>query len=148
VAVLAAAAAARGSFLLARDGGRPLVQLRLAPTDWNLAMAWLRPQPPSWHVLADPGHAVTFGPSVRVAAEKDTLLEDNKDSAIAIYDRGVAMRVLERRDALADFASFTEADLRRLAARYDLDVFVDRADRRFGLPILYQNDGFIIYDLR
>jgi hypothetical protein len=27
-------------------------------------------------------------------------------------------------------------------------VFVDRRDRSFPLPVLFQNDEFVIYDLR
>ena len=63
----------------------------------------------------------------------------------------VAGRVDEGRDEwrAADVAiDFTTADVRNLAARYNLDVFVDRADRQFDFPILYRNDGFIAYDLR
>ena len=111
-------------------------------------MRWIAGQPEPWHVFADPQHVARFGPSVRVAALRDTLLDTGKDPALAIYDRDAARRVLERATALADFDAFTTADVRALARRYNLDVFVDRASRRFEFPILYRNDGFIAYDLR
>jgi hypothetical protein len=85
---------ARGYYLVEVDQPeRRLVTVDLPDTPWVDAMRWLATQPTDWHVLADPGHAWKYGVSVRVAANRDTLLESVKDSAIAIYDRGVAMRV-------------------------------------------------------
>jgi hypothetical protein len=147
VALLLVASAGRGLYLLRGTVYHPLVEIRLPDTPWNDAMGWLRAGPASWHVLADPGHALSFGPSVRLAAGKDTLLEDSKDSAMALYDRALALRVVERRQALKGFAAMTRDDVRRLATRYDLDVFVDAATRAFDLPVLYRNDVFVIYDL-
>ncbi len=43
-------------------------------------MDWLKAAPPAWYVLADPGHAWKYGVSVRLAAEKDTLVEAGKDT--------------------------------------------------------------------
>jgi MYXO-CTERM domain-containing protein len=146
--VLAAAAVGRGMYVLAVEARRPLVQMGLPRTAWNDAMAWVGTQQESWHVLADPGHAWKFGTSVRVAALRDTLLESGKDSAMAMYDRTVALRVADRTRALADFDTMTLPDLQRLDAAYGLDVFVDRVDRSWPLPVLYRNDEFVVYDLR
>jgi hypothetical protein len=65
-----------------------------------------------------------------------------------MYDYPLALRVDDRTRALADFNTLTLADVRRLDAKYDLDVFIDRADRRFALPELFRNGGFVAYDLR
>ena len=148
VAVIVVASSIRGLYLVGVAPGRPLVQAHLPRSQWSEAMFWLRGQPANWHVLADPQHAVLFGSTVRVAALRDTLLEAGKDPALAIYDREAARRVLERTRALEGFDRFTTADVRKLASQYHLDVLIDRADRRFDLPILYRNDGFIAYDLR
>ncbi len=148
VGVLAALAVARGVYVLRVETTRSLVQFELPRTDWVEAMAWLRRQPTSWYVLADPGHAWKYGVSVRVAARRDTLLESGKDTAFALYDRETAMRVADRQAALADFDDLSRSDVRALGARYGLDVFVDRADRSFDLPVLHRNAGFVIYDLR
>jgi hypothetical protein len=148
VTVIVAASAARGAYLLSVAPARPAVEFDLAETPWTDAMRWIGRQPETWHVLADPQHAARFGSSVRVAALRDTLLEGGKDPALAIYDREAARRVLERANALSTFDAFTTADVRAVAARYNLDVFVARADRPFEFPILYRNDGFIAYDLR
>jgi hypothetical protein len=148
VGALAIVAAARGSYVLQIETWRPLAEYALPPGDWTDAMTWLRAQPPTLHVLADPGHAWKYGTSVRVAALKDTLLESGKDTALAMYDRGVAMRVGERIDALARFEALTVADVRALRDRFGLDVLVVENSRPFELPVLYRNARFVIYDLR
>jgi hypothetical protein len=147
-AALLLASAARGAYIVTVESEGRLAIVDLEPTAWTDAMSWLRRQPSNWHVLADPLHAATLGPSVRVAAERDTLLESNKDSALAMYDRNVAMRLAERQRAVGDFSSLRVEDIRHLAQTYGLDVFVDRDTRRFDLPILYKNVEFNIYDLR
>ena len=147
-AMLMIVAVTRGYYVLVVDTGRPLVQVSLPATAWTDAMAWLRTQPGSWHVLADPGHGWKYGVSVRVAAAKDVLLESGKDSAMSMYDRTMALRVVERTAALARFDDFTVSDVRALDVRYDLDVFVDRSDRQFDLPVLFRGRDFVVYDLR
>ena len=109
-------------------------------------MLWIKRQPIDVHVLADPGHAWKYNTSVRVAAERDVYLEEVKDSALAIYSRDVAQRVVERTGALGDFTALTAEHARDLAARYDLDYLVTTAD--LPLKVAYRNRQFRIYSLR
>lgn len=147
--VLLAASAGRGYYLLeVLQEERQLVRTTLPATPWTDALAWVRAQPDQWHVLADPGHAWKYGVSVRLAAERDTLLESVKDSALAIYDRDVAARVAERTLALVDFDRLTTTRALRLDAQYDLDVAVVEAGHVLDLPVLYRNARFVVYDLR
>lgn len=149
VALLAVASAARGYYLLeVWQPDRELVTVELPDTQWMDAMHWLRTQPDDWHVLADPGHAWKYGISVRVAAQKDTVLESVKDSAIALYDRDVAVRVSARTQDLVDFDRMTDTRAHTLAARYDADVLVIESAHVLTLPVLYRNAQFVIYDLR
>jgi hypothetical protein len=112
-------------------------------------MRWLEAQPSSWHVLADPGHAWKYGVSTRLAARKDTVLESTKDSALAMYDRAIAMRVAERTAAIGAYPDMTTDQLRQLDARYSLDAaIVESAFARHPFPELYRNGQFVIYDLR
>jgi hypothetical protein len=148
IGVLLAITTARGFYILRYEARRPLFEIGLPENAWIDAMTWLRAQPASWHVLADPQHGWKYGVSVRVAAERDVLLEAGKDSALAIYDRDVAHRVAERSRAVGDFDHLSVTDVLALARRYDLDVLVDRADRTFPLPVLYRNAEFIIYRLQ
>ena len=159
IGVCLAGSIARGYYLLEVDPasapsatagrqGRQLVTIELPDTPWMDAMRWLATQPPDWHVLADPGHAWKYGISARVGAGRDTLLESVKDSAIAIYDRGIAMRVAERSHFTTEYDQMSQARLRLLDEKYDLDVVVVTAGRALELPLLYRNAAFAIYDLR
>jgi hypothetical protein len=148
VAVVALFACGRGFYVLRMEAQRPLVEVGLAATPWNDAMAWLASQPDPWLVLADPQQAWKYGPSVRVAAWRDTVLEASKDAALAMYDARIAARVADRGRALGTFDTLSVEDLHRLAARYGIDVFVDRETRASPLPVLYRNSAFVIYDLR
>jgi hypothetical protein len=150
VAVVVAAAAARGYYVLVIDAGRPLVAWTLPADDWTAAMTFLRTRPVTTLVLADPGHAWLYGSSVRVAAWRDTVIEQVKDSAMTIYDRPMAMRMGERARELQGFEDFTEAQFVAAGARYDADVLVieNENDRRLSLPVLYENARFVIYTLR
>jgi hypothetical protein len=140
---------ARGYYLLEVDQPeRKLVTIDLPDTPWMEAMRWLETQPSDWHVLADPGHAWKYGISVRVGASRDTLIESVKDSAIAFYDRGIAMRVGERALDTSEYDQMSEARLRRLDEKYDLDVAVFPAGRAINFPLLYRNAAFAIFDLR
>ena len=145
--VLLAASAARGTYIIQREHAeRSLFQLSLPDTPWTDAMRWIAHQPIDTHVLADPGHAWKYGSSVRVAATRDVLLEDVKDSAIAMYSRDLAVRVVERRRALGDFPGLSAERARALAVRYDLNFLVTEAT--LDLPEVYRNAQFRIYALK
>jgi len=109
-------------------------------------MRWIARQPRDVHVLADPGHAWKYGSSARVSASRDVLVEEVKDSALAIYSRDVAVRFVERTQALGDFGALTPAHAAEMAERYELDYLVTESD--LPLPLAYRNDQFRIYSLR
>ncbi|HUF24636.1 MAG TPA: hypothetical protein VMN81_10945 [Vicinamibacterales bacterium] len=144
--LLVTVSVARGATVLFVEKEGELVEIGLPEGDWTDAMQWLRAQPVDVHVLADPGHAWRYGTSVRVAAERDVFLEDVKDAAIAMYDRDVAVRVVERRLLTHDLASKPPGELRALAARYGLHYLV--TTERLDLPLAYENATFRIYALR
>lgn len=145
--VLVALSAARGAYImLVERSDRTLFAVRLQNSPWEDAMRWVARQPRDVHVLADPGHAWKYGTSARVSAERDVLLEEVKDTALAIYSRDVAVRFLERTQALGDFGALTPAHAAAMAKQYDLDYLVTEAD--LPLPLAYRNDQFRIYSLR
>jgi hypothetical protein len=125
---------------------RSLFEVRIPDSPWEDAMRWIRREPLGVNVLADPGHSWKYGTSVRVSAERDVYLEEVKDSALAIYSRDVAVRVVERTSALGDFTTLTADRARDLARRYDLDFLVTTGE--LALPIAYRNEQFRIYSLR
>jgi len=137
----------RGAYImLVERSERALFSWHRVESPWEDAMRWIAQQPVRTHVLADPGHSWKYGTSVRVSATRDVFLEDVKDSAIAIYSRDVAQRVVERAAAIGDFATLTPERARVLSARYDLDYLVTEA--RLDLPQKYENSQFRIYSLK
>ena len=146
-AVLGLLAAGRGLYvMLVERPGRALFAMHLQDDAWQDAMEWLKRQDRRVHVFADPGHSWKFGTSVRIGAERDVLLEEVKDSALAIYSRDVAARVMDRTMAVDDFTRLTPEKARALAMRYDLDYLVTATE--MPLPEAYRNGTFHVYALR
>jgi hypothetical protein len=145
-AVLVAVSIARGAYvMLIERPDRAMFALHLPESDWTDAMAWVATEPLDVHVLADPGHSWKYGTSVRVSAQRDVFLEDVKDSAIAIYSRDVAARVVERMRVVGDFGALTAERARQLAGQYDLNYLVTEAE--LPLPVAYRNARFRVYSL-
>ena len=145
--VLATFSVGRGGYVMWQEHAeRELFQASIPQSPWLDAMQWLARQPSDIHVLADPGHAFKYGMSVRVAAARDVLLEDDKDASVSMYSRAIAQRVVERRRALATFPALTAAEARALAERYDLNYLVTEAT--WPLPEAYRNARFRIYALK
>ena len=145
--LLLALATTRGAYImLVERPERALFELRVPDSPWEDAMRWVAGRPRNVHVLADPGHAWKYGTSVRVSAARDVLVEEVKDSALAIYSRDEAVRFVERTTAIGDFATLTADRALALARRYGLDYLVTDAD--LPLPAAYRNEQFRIYALR
>lgn len=138
----------RGYDVLRIETRRPLFETTLPASTWTDAMTWLRSQPDRAYVLADPGHAWKYGSSVRVAANRDVLVEAGKDTSIAMYDRDVAMSVADRLHALENFDELTADDARALATRFGVDTVVDTVDHPLALPVRYRNSQFVVYAIR
>jgi hypothetical protein len=146
-ALLIAVSVSRGAYIIfIEHPERHLFELHLPEDPWEDAMRWVSRQPLNVSVLADPGHAWKYGTSVRVAAGRDVFMEDVKDSAIAMYSRDVAVRVVERTRALGDFTALTPARARELATEYDLTYLVTEQPLPFA--VAYRNSRFGIYRLR
>jgi hypothetical protein len=146
-ALLLVASLARGMYVIEIEHPeRTLFAFDEPASPWIDITRWLASQPLGVNVLADPGHAWKYGTSVRVSAGRDVFLEDVKDSAVAMYSRPIAARVLERTQALGDFSALTRERARELAARYDLDFLVTPA--ALNLPVAYRNAQFSVYALR
>ena len=144
---LAVLSVARGIYILEVERpDRALFALRVPSTPWKDAMEWLARTPLDTHVLADPGHAWKYGTSVRVAAGRDVFHEEVKDTAVAIYSRDVAVRVIDRSTALGRFDELTELRARQLAGQYNLDYLVTSA--ALSLPVTHRAPPFTIYSLR
>lgn len=145
--VLALASAARGAYIcFVQFPDRPIVAIDLQHRDWRDAMAWARQTPTSSGWLADPLHATRYGSSLRAAGERDVFLEQVKDTALAMYDRDVAMRVADRERALMSTAWDSPDGARALARRYDLDYLL--TEHPIDLPLAHRAGSIFIYRLR
>jgi hypothetical protein len=143
---VALAAVSRGVYIMqVEQAGRSIIQVRVPEDQWTDVMRWLRSTPPQTHVLADPNHAFRYGTSERVLGERDVLLEGSKDTALAIYSRAAAERVIERIQAVGDFDALQPETIRALAAKYNLDYMI--TERRMALPRVYENGRFTVYVL-
>jgi hypothetical protein len=109
-------------------------------------MTWAQSTPASSNWLADPLHAVRYGSSVRAAGRRDVLLEQVKDTAIAMYDRSIAMRVSGRERAMAAHPWDTVEGAQALARAYSLDYLV--IDRELPLVEAHRSGSLHIYRLR
>ena len=147
VAALALFSAARGAYVLRVEHDRPLIALDLPATEWRATTDWIaRNTALDAHFLVDPWHAIAYGLSLRVAAERDVFLERAKDTAMAAYSRDVALRVSGRLREIDDFASVNEERALALARVHDLDYLI--ADRPFALPLVHANGQFRVYSLK
>jgi len=144
-AMLIIAAAARGGWVaFVEHGDRPLISAGLPDDDWTRVIRWASRQPAGAHLLADPGHAWRFGTPLRHAG-RDVFLEEVKDTALAIYSRESAARVIERREAIGDFTELDGERARALGARFHLDFLI--VDRDLDLPLAHREGRFRVYAL-
>ena len=146
-AIIVLASAARGAYvMLVRFPDRPVAQVGIADNDWGRAMAWARATPRDTEWVAHPAHAVQYGTSLRVAGERDVLVEAVKDAAIGMYERDVAIRTRDHLAELKDFDAMTPDRARSLAARHGLDYLV--TERTLDLPLAFSSGAVRIYRLR
>ena len=145
--VLVALSTARGLYTcFVQFPDRKIFAVDIDHPEWREAMAWARATPPTTGWLADPVHAALYGSSVRAAGHRDVLLDAMKDSALAMYDRTIAMRVADRQRALREHPWDTPDGARALSRRYDLDYLV--TSRSLDLPVAYRAGSLTIYRLR
>jgi hypothetical protein len=142
--VLVCLSATRGAYVVI-EARRPAVQISIPDDDWGRVMAWARTTDKRSGWLADPLHAVLYGSSVRVAGERDVLVEAVKDAAIGMYDRRIAVRTDERTRAAAEFDRLTADRARHLGATYDLDFLV--TEQALGLPLAFESGPLRVYRL-
>jgi hypothetical protein len=146
VTLLVLLASSRGAWAsLVEHRERPLLSTSLPDDDWTGVINWAASQPVRIHLLADPGHAFRFGAPLRYSG-RDVFLEEVKDTAMAIYSRDSAERVIERQRALGDFTALDAEHARALARRFRIDYLV--IDRDLLLPETLRIGAFRVYDLR
>ena len=146
-AVIVLVSLSRGVFsLFVQFPDRPIFAIDVQHADWRAAMAWARTTAPGSGWLADPVHAARYGASLRAAGQRDVLLDQMKDPAVAMYDRDAAMGVADRQRAVTALGWDTPDGARSLAARFGLDYLV--IDRELALPLVHRSGSLFIYRIR
>ncbi|MCA1583304.1 MAG: hypothetical protein LC791_00545, partial [Acidobacteria bacterium] len=146
VGVLVVGSFARGVWVGGVERERNVFQPTLPATEWTAVLRWLATHTPqNANILANPGHAWRYGVPVRLTG-RDVYLEDVKDTAMALYSRDVAQRVIRRTRDLGDFDALTADRARDLATQYDLDYLISTA--KLDLTLLASQGRFHIYRLR
>ena len=144
--LLALVSAGRGFYILRVEHDHRLAAVELPASDWRRMGEWIAANTaPGAHLLADPDHVWAHGSSLRVAARRDVVLEGVKDAAIAIYSRDSAMRVTERRRAIGDFNTLTEARAMALGDAYAADYLL--TGHPLELPLVHAEGGLKLYRL-
>ncbi|HSJ97748.1 MAG TPA: hypothetical protein VLC53_11780, partial [Myxococcota bacterium] len=145
-AAIVIASIVRGGYVMAvLFPDRPVAQVDVRDDDWGRVMAWVRETPEGSGVIADPDHATRYGTSVRVAGERDVLVEAAKDTAIGMYSREIAMRTRERIAAAGEFHALSPAVARRLGAQYGLGLLI--TEQSLALPIAFESGALRVYRL-
>jgi hypothetical protein len=144
---IAAVSASRSAYIkFVKFPDRPVAEIGIADNEWGRVMAWARATPPDTGWMTHPAHAVKYGTSLRVAAERDVFVEAVKDVAIGMYERDVAMRTRDRLAELEGFDDMTPERARTLAARYGMDFLVTTG--QLDLPLAYSSGSLRVYRLR
>ena len=145
-ALMIALAVGRGLYVMRVEfPERPLFEVRV-PGDWGRVMQWAAGTPRESGWLAHPDHASRHGTSVRIAAARDVFVEGAKDTAIGMYDRGVALRTRDRLRLLDRFEEWSPQRARQVAAEYGLDYFV--SEQELALPLAFSSGPLRVYQLR
>ena len=145
--VIALASVTRSAYIkFVKFPDRPIAEIGVPDNDWGRVMAWARSTPHDTGWLAHPGHAVLYGTSVRVAAQRDVFVEGVKDAAIGMYERDVAIRTRDRLEELRDFDTLTAERARALGARYQMDFLVTL--QTLELPVAFSSGPLRVYRLR
>ena len=148
-ALLVAVSVARAAYVgVVEHPDRPTFALDLPDDDWVRALTWVRSAtPPDAFVVADPGHAWKpgMGTAVRIAAARDTYLEETKDVAMAMYSRDAAHAVAARIGATAGFDTLSVEALRALAPGDGPSLLV--TGRALDLPVLHRAGAVTVYRL-
>jgi hypothetical protein len=146
MAILLAAAAARGFYVLRIEHHNPLAAVWAKETDWRRLGRWIATSTPhDAHFLVHPEHVYRYGSSFRVVAQRDVLLEVVKDRAMATYSREAAVRLEERVHAAGDVASLDEGHIMTLAHLYGLDYLV--TERQLNFRMVHREGALRLYQL-
>ncbi len=166
--LVATATIASLALALRYDAWSPGIHVYARPTPWTDVQAWAREHTPKDALFITPPHLYwLYEPDWRVYAERSTVanltevLEMAFDPDYLAYWRprfeAVAPGALarfqgdvyaNRRLAADAYDRLTDAELVAVAERFGADYAVVARARLRDLPVVYANEGFVVYALR
>ncbi len=149
------------------DMWRPGIHIYPASTPWLQAQLWARnntpkaavfitpPQlwnvyDPDWRVFSERGDVATITDLLEVALDPqyfDTWLPRFKALAPGAYDQFNGDLFHFKKVIAQAYYSLSEGDILIAACQYHADYLVFEKPNQRNFPIIYQNDGYVIYDL-
>jgi hypothetical protein len=76
-----------------------------------------------------------------------SIVADWKDGAPGVFSERHSRRWWSRMMELNGYESFDETRFKQLSEKYKASFAVTKKSQQLNLPIVYQNNGFIIYSL-
>jgi hypothetical protein len=150
------------------DMWRPGIYLYGPHTPWVDVQKWAREHTPVDALFIAPPHLFwTYTPGWRVFSERSTVVTITElmetpfepaylDEWVARFN-DVAPGAIDRFNYNADHAlevtgeaynSLSDADIERLAQKYGVSYLVVEKPHLHDFPVVYENEGFVVYDLR
>ena len=115
---------------------------KLPRTDWLDVQQWCRENTPTDAMFLVPRDIQSF----RTHSHR-SIVADWKDGAPGIFSERHAKRWWLRMEELNGYDSFDEVRFKQLSDKYKAAFAVTKKSPQINLPIVYQNNGFIVYSL-
>ena len=115
---------------------------KLPYSDWIDVQQWCRANTPIDAMFFVPPAIQGF----RVHSQR-AIVGDWKDGAPCVFSERYARNWWARMEELRAYDSFDEARLKQLKRKYEASFAVMRKSQKLNFPIVYHNNGFVVYAL-
>jgi len=116
---------------------------RMPHSDWIDVQHWCRANTPIDSMFFVPPDIQGF----RVHSQR-AIVGDWKDGAPCVFSERYANKWWKRMEELRGYDSFDETRFNQLKEKYEASFAVTKKSQKLNYPIVYQNDGFVVYELR
>lgn len=108
--------------------------------DWIDLQLWSRENTAKTDIFLVPPTQTGF----RIFSQR-SIIGDIKDGAVVMYNQSYASAWRERMKNFENFQQFKKEDFVRVKAKYQFDYIVASQSLQVDLPVIFQNQSFIIY---
>ncbi|MBD3183419.1 hypothetical protein GF312_14065 [Candidatus Poribacteria bacterium] len=115
---------------------------KLPYSDWVDVQRWCKENTP-----VDALHLVVRNTGGFRIHSQRAIVGDWKDGAPCVFSEKYAKKWWARMQELKGYDSFDEEKFKELKEKYGASIAVTRKSQKLNFPIMYQNNGFIVYRL-